>query len=222
MNYRIFLIFIITNVLLYGQSPDELKKFMETYDKLKIDQQANDVVKKGIENESALNDGPVKLLVTPADISKYYDQKIYAIKDELDKLSDIIGYTDTVRKITDFGYNYFFSRDTLTFIDNLKITDDYVLGHGDEIIISVWGQVEQFEKKIIQRDGSIFIENVGLLKLGGLSLAEARSNIKNRFSNVYSTIISKPQLTFINTSIGKVKKINIILSGHLRFPGNYV
>ena len=81
---------------------------METYDKLKIDQQANDVVKKGIENESALNDGPVKLLVTPADISKYYDQKIYAIKDELDKLSDIIGYTDTVRKITDFGYNYFF------------------------------------------------------------------------------------------------------------------
>ena len=110
----------------------------------------------------------------------------------------------------------------MTFIDNLKITDDYVLGHGDEIIISVWGQVEQFEKKIIQRDGSIFIENVGLLKLGGLSLAEARSNIKNRFSNVYSTIISKPQLTFINTSIGKVKKINIILSGHLRFPGNYV
>ena len=54
-------------------------------------------------------------------------------------------------------------RDSINFLDNLKITPNYVLGYGDEVIISVWGQVEQYEKLIIQRDGSVYVSNVGLL-----------------------------------------------------------
>ena len=34
------------------------------------------------------------------------------------------------------------------------------MGYGDEVIISVWGQAEQYEKKTLERDGTIFIDNV--------------------------------------------------------------
>ena len=59
--------------LLNGQTPEELKRFMETYDKIKIDHSFHDIVKKGIESEKNSIDGPIKLLVTLEDISKYYE-----------------------------------------------------------------------------------------------------------------------------------------------------
>ena len=41
----------------FSQSPEELKRFMETYDKIKNDQEANEIVKKGIESEKILMRG---------------------------------------------------------------------------------------------------------------------------------------------------------------------
>ena len=38
-----------------------------------------------------------------------------------------------------FGYEYFFNQSKLLNIDNLPIPNDYILGPGDEIIISIWG-----------------------------------------------------------------------------------
>ena len=70
----------------------------------------------------------------------------------------------------------------MQFIDNVKITSDYILGYGDEVIISVWGEVEHYDRKIIQRDGTIFIENVGLLYMGGKNLLNVKSYIFDRFS----------------------------------------
>ncbi len=221
MNRIKLILYLIFFTFLNAQSPDELKKFMETYDKIKIDQQANNIVKEGIEMESS-EVGPVKLLVTPSDIDSYYNEKIKSLKFEMNKLSKLLFQIDSTATLVDFGYNYFSLRDSINFLDNLKITPNYVLGFGDEVIISVWGQVEQYEKLIIQRDGSVYVSNVGLLFLSGKTLAEAKSYVNDKFSKVYSTINSKPQLTFVNISVGSVKNININISGHVKFPGNYI
>ncbi len=223
INTRIFLVFsVFFLTLLKSQSTEELKKFMETYDKIKVDQQANEVVKKGIDSEKSADKGPMKLLITPGDITNYYNEKIISIRDELDELKNMLSLTDTLLPITDFGYNYFNKRDSVFYIDNLNISKDYILDYGDEIIISVWGQVEQYEKKIINRDGSVFVSNVGSLSLGGKTLKEANTYIFNRFSKVYSTLNAKPPLSFIDVSVGQTKKININVSGHIMYPGNYV
>ena len=115
-----------------------------------------------------------------------------------------------------------FLRDSIDYVDNRNITDDYILGFGDEIIISVWGEVEQYEKQIIQRDGTVYFQNVGLLFLSGKNLSEAKTYIYNRFSKVYSTLNSSPKLSFLDVSIGSLKNINVTVSGHVNLPGNYV
>ena len=79
MNYllniiRISLIFIIFFNIIKSQTPDELKRFMDTYDKIKVDQQANEIVKKGIESEKDPEERPIRLLVKPGDITKYYNE----------------------------------------------------------------------------------------------------------------------------------------------------
>ena len=76
MSRIIFIFIVILTVTLRSQTTDELKRFMDTYDKLKTVLKANDIVKKGIESESNVNDSPVKLLIAPSDISNYYDQNI--------------------------------------------------------------------------------------------------------------------------------------------------
>ena len=48
--YKIIRILLILSsvvpIFIFSQNAEELKRFMDTYDKLKVDQQANEIVKK--------------------------------------------------------------------------------------------------------------------------------------------------------------------------------
>jgi len=218
---RILFIFIFGSVL-FAQSAEELKRFMNTYDKLKADQQANEVVKKGLESEKDPDDGPVRLLIDPGDMAKYYREKMKVIQKDLSQLSRLLLSTDSIPPLQYFGYSFFSLRDSIQFIDNANVSANYILGYGDEIIISVWGQAEQHERAMLERDGTVFIKNVGLLYLGGKTASEAKTYINKRFGKVYASLNSNPPLTYLEFSIGKVKNINITVAGHVQFPGNYV
>ena len=79
------ILFILSSAsLLSTQTTEDLKRFMNTYDQLKLDQQANEVVKKGIESEKDPTEGPVRLLIDPGDMTKYYNEKMNVIKKDLD------------------------------------------------------------------------------------------------------------------------------------------
>ena len=77
-------------------------------------------------------------------------------------------------------------------------------------------------KKIIQRDGTVYISNVGLLYLGGKTISDAKSYVFDRFSKVYSTLNIGSKLSFFEFSIGLLKNVNIQITGHIHMPGNYV
>ena len=132
--------------------------------------------------------------------------KMKVLQTEIKELNNLLTLTDSIPPIEYFGYNFFHLRDSLQIADNKKITSDYILGYGDEIIISVWGQVEQYDKKVIQRDGSIFIANVGLLYLDGMNLLNAKNYIYDRFSKVYSTLSSKTAANVLRCFFRKIKK----------------
>ena len=222
MNKIIIISFLLYIQPLFSQNAEELKRFMQTYDKLKIDQQANEVVKKGLESEKDPDEGPVRLLINPKDIAKYYREKMNVIEKDLDQLNRLLISTDSIPPIGHYGYDYFALRDSIQFIDNANVSSDYILGYGDEVIISIWGQAEQHERKTLDRDGTVFIENVGLLYLGGKNQDQAKSYVEDRFSKVFATLRSNPKLTYLEFSIGKIKNINVSVSGHVQFPGNYV
>lgn len=219
--YRIFFIILSINIV-SGQTAEELKRFMDTYQKIKVDQQANEVVKKGIDAEKGSDDGPVRLLIEPADVAKYYLEKMNVIKDDLDALNRLLITSDSIPPLSHFGYNYFSLRDSITFIDNSNVNSNYTLGYGDEIIISIWGQAEQYERQTLERDGTVFIENVGLLYLAGKTQIQAKDYVYDRFSKVYATLNSNPPLTYMEFSVGKIKNINISVAGHVHYPGNYI
>jgi len=217
------ILFILSSIsLISGQTAEELKRFMETYDKIKVEQQAKEVVKKGVIGEKDPEERPVRLLIKPGDIDKYYIEKTNVLRKEIDALYNMLPRTGRTLPIVHFGYNYFHMRDTIPILDNYNVGPDYKLGYGDEIIISVWGQSEQHERKTLERDGTVFVENVGLLYLGGKTLKEAKTYTKDRFSKVYATLKSDPTMSDFEMSLGRVKNINIVVGGHVNKPGSYV
>lgn len=127
--------------------------------------------------------------------------------------------TDSI-DILYYGYDYLAAKNKLVFLDNLPAPANYLVGPGDEIIVTIWGETQLREKGTISRDGSIYFENVGLVSLVNLSFDQTKKILKSRFGNVYSTLRGgRSATTFIEISLGALKSINIHFLGEVNVPG---
>ncbi|MFC1785306.1 SLBB domain-containing protein, partial [Candidatus Neomarinimicrobiota bacterium] len=118
-----------------------------------------------------------------------------------------------------FGYDIFTQLDSLLFWPNISIPDNYVLGPGDNIEISIWGQAQLHALYTINRDGNIFDNNIGIVNLAGKTLKESRIFIMNKFSQKYSSLRGDNPQTFINVTLGALKSINVHFIGNVKIPG---
>ncbi len=219
-KYILFLLILVQFV--YGQSIDELKQVQKAYNDIVRIKQAEEALAKELGRDEVLIDEvPTKVLVKPQDILLYYSEKMARIQTELKDLEDLIPLINKEEILPYFGYNYFFIRDTLTYWQNRPVPDNYPLGPGDEIIISLWGEAEHFIKQTISREGTIIVENVGNLFLGGKTIKEAKPYIQNRYATVFSTIRGETPSTFLDISLGQLKGINVQVTGSVNAPGLY-
>tara|TARA_Y100000590_G_C15726319_1_gene1015376 strand:- start:1528 stop:3477 length:1950 start_codon:yes stop_codon:yes gene_type:complete len=120
-----------------------------------------------------------------------------------------------------FGYNFFTLRDTIPFWDNLPPPANYILGPGDEIIISLWGETELRQEYAVSRDGNIYVEKVGLLNIMGKSIEDARKYLLDQFGRIYSTLKGPMPSTYMDISLGQLRSININIVGEVNYPGLY-
>lgn len=93
------------------------------------------------------------------------------------------------------------------------VPEDYRLGVGDEIVVSVWGAAEFQSPFTISKDGSIFPNRVGKIFLQGLSFQAARSVIQSKFKKVL------PSGSNVDIVMGKVRTIRIYMYGEVMKAG---
>jgi len=205
---------------LFSQTVEELKKIQQAYEQIIREQMAKEAISEKLyEDDIIIDDIPTQILVKPDDIIAYYVQKMARIRTELDDLKDLLPLVSKKPTLTYYGYDYFYSRDSISFWQNSPLPDDYPLGPGDEVIISMWGAAENRIREVIARDGSIFAQNVGLLYLGGKTKKVADDYINNEFKKMYSTMRGNNPTTFLDVTLGKLKGINIQLTGAVLSPG---
>ena len=92
-----------------------------------------------------------------------------------------------------------------------------MLGPGDEINLSLWGQVNLQESLTINKQGQVHFENIGLINISNMSLSEVEKIFEKKLSNIYSTITDGS--TQLNVELGKLKSINVYFSGQINNPG---
>jgi len=201
-NIKYLLIFSIFIVFANSQSLQDMKNMQSEYEKLKSNSQYAQPIQDRTSNNVGDGGLPREVQIIPYQYT--------------DKFID-----STDMKIKHFGYDFFTRRDTLGFWENLPPPKNYILGPGDEIIITLWGETQLRKTYVISRDGKIYDDKVGLLNITGKTIKECNKYLETQFSRVYSTLKGRNSLTFMDVSMGKLKSINVNIVGEVKFPGIY-
>jgi len=200
-KYKQIVYFLLVNAIAlgYGQSVQELQKLKGEYEKLQDNQKRLALPDAAVDSKSGFP--------RQAQIAPY--QPIGSAQ-EFEKVG-----------LKHFGYDFFIRRDTVAFWENLPTPANYLLGPGDELIISLWGETQLRETYTISRDGKIYDEKVGLLNLTGKSINDARQYLKVQYGRIYSTLKGKKATTFMDVSLGELRSINVNFVGQVKYPGVY-
>ncbi len=98
----------------------------------------------------------------------------------------------------------------------------YVLGAGDQLKVSIWGDVEAQYSVQLDNSGKINLKGVGRLSLNGLSMEYAEKKVRNALSRIYSGINKARATTFVEISNGSSGPIKIFVLGEVETPGGFI
>ena len=121
--------------------------------------------------------------------------------------------SESRRKI--FGHDVFNNKN-LTFESsmNLATPQNYRLGPGDAVNVDIWGTSQESVTETISPDGTITIDGIGVIQLGGLSVSQAKARLRSVLGPRY-------QGSKIDLTLGQTRTITVSVIGEVKVPGTY-
>ncbi len=121
----------------------------------------------------------------------------------------------TGRMLPLYGADLFWgSPSTFAPVEQAPVTPDYVLGPGDEVLIRVWGQVSTNTLASVDRNGMIYVNQVGSISVAGVPFSRLQPLIEEKISKIYRNF-------HVSVSMGQLHSIRIYVSGEARQPGSF-
>jgi len=119
------------------------------------------------------------------------------------------------RRLPIYGYNLF-DRVPTTFapVDRIPVTDDYVIGPGDEVLLRAWGQIDVDSRLVVDRGGEVFLPKVGALSVAGLKYQQLPEYLRSAIGRVFRNFD-------LTVSLGQLRSIQVFVVGQARRPGSY-
>jgi protein involved in polysaccharide export with SLBB domain len=119
-----------------------------------------------------------------------------------------------------FGVDLFRNSD-LKFEPNLRLATpkSYIIGPDDQLLIDLTGDNEANYKLPVSPDGTIRLQYVGLISVGGLSIEAATSKIRAAMSSTYPSL--KSGRTNVAINLGNIRSIKVTILGEVVKPGTY-
>lgn len=146
------------------------------------------------------------------------EERLQMIEEESDyfDLDSLDYYSKQIPKDQQVWGRDIFNQKNLSFEPNQNMATpvNYRLGPGDVVIIDVWGASQETFTETVSPDGTITIEGVGPIKLGGLSVSAATSRLKARLGEFYSDCR-------VSLSVGETRSIIVQVLGDVVMPGTY-
>ncbi len=100
------------------------------------------------------------------------------------------------------------------------VDPDYIVGPGDEVLITAWGDIDLDYRLVVNRDGTISVPLVGSTVVQGRTAGELTEHIRRRFQRVYPGLRPGGP-SQIEVSLGRLKMMNLFVLGHVKKPGSY-
>ncbi|WP_214228842.1 SLBB domain-containing protein [Pedobacter sp. B4-66] len=114
-----------------------------------------------------------------------------------------------------------FKNENLTFEPNLRMATpkSYVIGPDDELLVDLSGDNEVNYKLKVSPDGTIRLQYVGLISVGGLTIEQATSKIRSSMAGTYPSL--KSGRTSVAITLGNIRSIKVTVIGEVVKPGSY-
>jgi len=114
-----------------------------------------------------------------------------------------------------YGYNFFqYSPSTFSPSSNMPISSSYVLGPGDKLEISYFGNYKEKSTGFISKEGVLILPLLGPVNLLGMTFSDAVKLIKEK---IRSELVGAD----VSINLTDLRSISIYLLGQAYKPGNY-
>lgn len=94
------------------------------------------------------------------------------------------------------------------------VPSDYVIGPGDEILLTIWGSVDSDLRLLVDRGGRISIPRVGPVQVSGVRSGDLEDVITRRVGQVFKNYQ-------LSASLGQLRGIRVFVTGFAAKPGAY-
>ncbi len=94
------------------------------------------------------------------------------------------------------------------------VPNDYVLGAGDEVLVTLWGSVDAELRLTVDRGGRISIPRVGTVQVSGVAYSELPALVQRRVAQVFRNFQ-------ISVSLGQLRGVRVFVTGYVVTPGSY-
>ncbi len=119
------------------------------------------------------------------------------------------------KKLRQFGYDFFKVRSAENF---LPVGDKYAVGPGDTLFLYFWGDpvdilgLNGFYSITVDRDGKIFVPNLGVFYVWGLEINKIKKIVHNSLAKKYKRFE-------IALTLGQLRQFPVYVSGFVEKPG---
>jgi protein involved in polysaccharide export with SLBB domain len=92
------------------------------------------------------------------------------------------------------------------------VQDDYILGPGDETIVTLRGQENSEYRVVVDRDGRVALPRLSPIEAAGRSLGEFRQQVKDAVRRAFPSTESY-------VTIGRLREVSVLVAGEVTSPG---
>ncbi len=186
---------IAINLIRQGVTMTQLQRVRRKAERIKAEEQTA-VEKIAHKKEAGIEDTPIS-------------------DDNKDAGQDLTLRMDARNDRQVFGRDIF-SAHNLTFkpSQNIATPANYLLGPGDEVSINIWGASQQTIQQSITPDGYIVINNIGPVRLAGLTINKAKETLREKLGQSYADC-------HFDLSLSGVRSIQVHVMGEVLRPGTY-
>ena len=137
-----------------------------------------------------------------------------------DSLADTTGGTGALKR---FGVDVFRRAGTeFQPVQTGPVDRNYRLGPGDVLVLIMTGDVEMTRTLEVNREGFVFLPQVGQIYVANLTLAQLEDQLYNRLGRVYSGVRrGAGARTQFSVTVARLRNIQVYVVGDVVRPGAY-
>src|SRR6185437_1476950 len=115
-------------------------------------------------------------------------------------------------RLQQFGYTHLGRGSAVTIPETGAVQDDYILGPGDEIVVSLRGQENNEIRATVDRNGQVILTRLSPISASGRTFGSFRQDLEAAVRRAYVA-------TNASVSVGRVRQISVLVSGEVNSPG---